>query len=231
AALLAGQKSVALEAAAAVGDDVPVEVARDIVALQEMHAYLHLTRVAFGEWQAVLDMPLPDASLRYASGLAWYARGVAAARLGRSDILAQAIDSVTAIAEPITDEPFASSIDIALHVLRAEHAAAAGSTSAAIEHLTQAAALEDGLSYMEPPYWHKPVRHMLGAALLREGRFADAERAYREDLHRFPENGWALRGLVSALEGQGRHDDAAEARAALAQAWSSADITLPASTF
>jgi hypothetical protein len=196
-----------------------------------MHAYLHLASVAFGEWQRVLDTPLPDASLRYATALAWYARGVAAARTGAAALLAQAVDTVAAIAAATADEPFRSTTAIALHVLRAEQAAARGASADAIAHLEQAAGLEDALSYMEPPFWHKPVRHMLGAVLLRERRYADAERVYREDLARFPDNGWALHGLVSALEGQGRSAQAAEARAALQAAWASADVTLPGSTF
>ena len=231
AAMLAGQSAVALDAAAAVGDDVPVAVAAQYVPLQEMHAYLHLMRIAFGEWQAVLDMPLPDPSLRYATGLAWYARGVAAARLDRRALLDEAADSVASIAPTLTDEPFSSSIAIALRVLRAEQAFAEGRSRIGIDELARAATLEDGLAYMEPPYWHKPVRHMLGAALLREGRYVDAERVYREDLARFPENGWALTGLVAALEGQGKRDDAQRARAALSRAWSTADVELPASTF
>jgi hypothetical protein len=36
-------------------------------------------------------------------------------------------------------------------------------------------AIEDGLSYMEPPYWHYPICHSLGAALLAAGRATDAE--------------------------------------------------------
>jgi tetratricopeptide (TPR) repeat protein len=231
AAMLAGQKRVALSAAAALGDDVPVEIAVLYVNLQEMHAYLHLARLAFGEWSGVLDLPLPDPSLRYATALAWYARGVAASRTGSAALLAQATDSVATIAALTTDEPFRSTTSIALEILRAEHASARGVTDDAIAHLQRAIALEDGLQYMEPPFWHKPVRHMLGATLLRERRFADAERAYREDLQRFPNNGWALHGLVSALEGQGRTTEAAQARAALRAAWATADVTLPASTF
>ena len=231
AAMLSGQRAETMNAAAALADDVPVEVAMQVVGLQEMHAYLHLARVAFGEWRATLDMPLPDPSLRYATALAWYARGVASARLGDARTLAQALDTVSAIASVTSEEPFRSTTAIAAHVLRAEQAAARGAMPDAIAQLEQAAVLEDGLSYMEPPYWHKPVRHMLGAALLRERRFADAERVYREDLHRFPENGWALTGLVSALEGQGRRSEAEDARTRLARAWSSADVTLPASTF
>ena len=55
--------------------------------------------------------------------------------------------------------------------------------------------LEDALIYTEPPDWHAPVRHWLGAVLLEAGRPAEAEVVYWEDLKRNRENGWALFGL------------------------------------
>ena len=199
--------------------------------LQDLAAYHQLAALAFGRWDDVLAAPLPDASLRYARGLAEYARGVAAARLGRATDARASLDSVRAVRSVIEGEPFTSVMGIAEHTLQGELAAAAGDRAGAVAHLEAAAALEDGLGYMEPPFWHKPVRHMLGAALLRADRAADAERVYREDLARFPNNGWALRGLASALERQGRVEEAERTRAALAVAWAAADVEPAGSTF
>ena len=72
--------------------------------------------------------------------------------------------------------------------------------------LTEAATKEDQLAYDEPSDWFFPVRHLLGAALLRAGRPEDAEVVYLEDLRRHPENGWALYGLAQSLAAQ--HKDA-----------------------
>ncbi|MDZ4753432.1 MAG: hypothetical protein SGJ11_02920 [Phycisphaerae bacterium] len=58
----------------------------------------------------------------------------------------------------------------------------------AIQHLNEAVAIEDTLLYMEPPDWMQPARHTLGTVLLDAGQAADAERVYREDLKRWPEN-------------------------------------------
>ena len=52
----------------------------------------------------------------------------------------------------------------------------------------------------EPPEWIQPVRHTLGAALLRAGRPDVAEEVYREDLVRYPGNGWALFGVARSFE-------------------------------
>jgi hypothetical protein len=50
--------------------------------------------------------------------------------------------------------------------------------------------------------------------------------AYREDLLRYPENGWSLYGLSQALARQGRADEAKEADERFRTAWRSADFDL-----
>jgi Flp pilus assembly protein TadD len=83
--------------------------------------------------------------------------------------------------------------------------------------------------YIEPPYWHQPVRHHLGALLLKAGRPAEAEQRYREDLKRFPNNAWSLAGLAASLKAQGKDAEAAEVEAQLAA--TGADAKLVASRF
>jgi hypothetical protein len=41
---------------------------------------------------------------------------------------------------------------------------------------------EDDLPYDEPWGWMQPIRHALGALLVEQGRAAEAEAVYREDL-------------------------------------------------
>ena len=85
--------------------------------------------------------------------------------------------------------------------------------------------------YEEPPVWYLPVRHTLGRALLEADRPVEAESAYREDLIRFPANGWSLEGLARALAAQGRSDEAAAVRAEFELAWKDADVRLAGSRF
>ena len=94
--------------------------------------------------------------------------------------------------------------------------------------MAAAAALEDGLTYMEPPDWPIPVRQLQGAALLELGRAQEAETAFRADMKKFPENGWSLSGLQASLERQGKRADAADVRARLERAWGGADTALMA---
>ena len=85
--------------------------------------------------------------------------------------------------------------------------------------------------YMEPPFWYYPIRHSLGAVLLKAGRAAEAEALYREDLERFPENGWSLYGLARSLRAQDKADEAAAVEQRLKKTWAKADVTLVASRF
>ncbi len=91
--------------------------------------------------------------------------------------------------------------------------------------------LEDQLAYDEPPEWFVPTRHMLGVALLKMNRAAEAEAIYRDDLRRNRGNGWALFGLAQALQAQGRDAESAAARRDYEKAWAGADVVLMASAF
>ena len=90
-------------------------------------------------------------------------------------------------------------LGIASEVLAGQIAAAEGDLTGAVARLREAARLEDEMVYGEPPEWTVPVRHDLGAALLRAGLAAEAETVYRADLARFPENVWSLAGLAESL--------------------------------
>lgn len=87
------------------------------------------------------------------------------------------------------------------------------------------------MTYGEPPEWTIPVRHDLGDVLLAADRPADAETTYREDLKRFPENGWSLRGLALSLTAQGKEAEAADVRRRFDAVWRGADVTLSARRF
>jgi tetratricopeptide (TPR) repeat protein len=118
---------------------------------------------------------------------------------------------------------------IAPSMLAGEIALARKQFDAAIAHYERAVRLDDGLVYTEPSEWHYPPRHALGAALLGAGRAAEAETVYWEDLKRNPDNGWALFGVVQALNAQKKTELAALADARLKTAWSRADVQIASS--
>jgi tetratricopeptide (TPR) repeat protein len=126
--------------------------------------------------------------------------------------------------------PGASLARIARSVLAAE-AEGLRSPDLRLQNLEQAVAMQDKLAYMEPPFWYFPVRQLQGQALLEAGKLAEAEKVYREDLRRNPENGWSLYGLLQCLRAKGQADAAAVIESRFRDSWKHADITLTSSCF
>jgi tetratricopeptide (TPR) repeat protein len=100
---------------------------------------------------------------------------------------------------------------------------------AAIAAFDKAVEFEDKLKYNEPEDWQYPVRLQLGAVLLEAKRAVAAEAAYRGDLDKHRENGWALFGLEQALRAQNKTADANAVRARFEKAWQYADVKLTSS--
>jgi len=232
ASMFAGRAESALDTARKAAQHMDLGVARMVgPEASRMLAHPHLTLAAFGRWEDVLAEPQPPSDIRFAAGLVHYARGVAHAALGHPDEAAAELDSVRQIASEHTEEWPSVVMQIATHELMGDIAYRQGDFAGAIQHYQVSKGLQDGLRYTEPAYWNKPVRHDLGAALLAAGQAAEAERVYREDLEKFPDNGWSLYGLAASLDAQGKNAEAEEVRARLATAWSDADVELAGSRF
>lgn len=229
---MAGKSAQAIETAKTLKAKVNLDVARQAVMLQEMVPYHVLTLTTFGRWDEVLAEPLPPSDLRFPLAMAYYARGVAHAAKGQWGEAQTALDTVKAIdAATPADAETKAPVSIAVHALLAEIAGRRNDFEGSITHFREALRIEDELLYFEPPKWYYPIRQSLGAALLKAGRTAEAEAVYREDLKRFPENGWSLFGLAAALKAQGKATEAANVEKRFAAAWSSADVKLLASRF
>jgi tetratricopeptide (TPR) repeat protein len=232
ASTMAGRSAQAIEASKTLTGKVNVDAARQVGMLQEMLPYHTLTLTTFGKWDDVLADPLPPADIRFSYGMVYYARGVAHAAKQQWAEAQAALDTVTAINAATPDAADSkTALSIAVHALTGEIASRRGDLDAGITHFREAIKIEDAGLYFEPPKWYYPVRHSLGAVLLKAGKNAEAEQAYREDLKRFPENGWALFGLAQALKAQGKDAEAARVDARFRKAWADADVTLVASRF
>ncbi|NLB57082.1 MAG: hypothetical protein GX805_01185 [Gammaproteobacteria bacterium] len=194
-------------------------------------------RVRFGRWDEIAGAPNPAPDLPYVTAIWHYAQGIAAVRQMRLDDAQAHLSALRPLAaDPVMEEmlvwdryPLAHAARISERMVTAELAAARGEHQAAIAALREATRIEDRIPYDEPPGWHAPVRHSLGAALLAAGRPAEAEQGYREELRRNPGNGWSLYGLARSLEEQGNEGQAAQAMRDFAMAWQHADVELVAS--
>ncbi|MGB5312018.1 MAG: hypothetical protein WBN38_08110, partial [Polyangiales bacterium] len=211
----------------------------ELAMLQHFSAIPYYALVRFGKWDEILREPAPEADLLYPTAVWHYARGIAYVREGKLKEARAELERVRAIAvdprlAPLRIwglNPMSSLTEIAAAVLHAEIAAARNDTKTAVAELRKAIAIEDGLIYGEPPDWFYPVRHNLGAVLLEASRARAAEKVYREDLARFPDNGWSLFGLAQSLRAQGKTKEAAEIESRFQTAWQYADIEITASRF
>lgn len=175
--------------------------------------------VRFKRWDDILKEPAPAADSRPATLVGWaFARAMAFAVKG---------DAANASVERAKLRPDNSAL-WKLDDFRIEAALARsrGDKKAEIEALTKAVAAEDTLSYSEPPLSISPLRENLGGALLRDGQNAEAEKVFREDLRRNPGSGRSFFGLLTALQAQGKKDDASKFKSDFKKAWKYADITL-----
>lgn len=238
ASSMEGRSAVAIDAARRVAANVRIEQIREFPTVEFFRTIPLLALTQFGRWDEILAEPMPDASLRYATAIAHYARGVALARKGdlaaarrERDQLVPLRDTTEILFLDTNDYPAVTLLQIADALLEGEIAMAAGSVDAAVGHFERAVALQDGLPYMEPPFWYYPTRQSLGAALLAAGRAGEAEAVYRRELEDYPHNGWSMFGLAESLAAQGRTDEAAEVREMFTHVWARADVELTGSRF
>ncbi|MCX7383067.1 MAG: hypothetical protein NT133_17015, partial [Alphaproteobacteria bacterium] len=217
--------------------------------LESWYAVRQHVYIRFGKWAEIIEQPLPEDRDLYLTTVATihYAKGVAHAAMGNvaEAEAEQALFRAAALRVPeerrhMVNVSAPQVLAIAEDMLEGEIAYRRGEHDAAFARLRAAVMLEDALPYEEPWGWMQPVRHALGALLLEQGRAAEAEIVYREDLglagalpraQIHPDNVWALRGLLSCLERRGETVEAAMIRQRLDFAAARADIDVAVSCF
>lgn len=235
AASMIGRSAQAIGAAEKMASLAPQQVLREPgMTFVQHHQTRHLQlKVRFGRWDEILNVPAPPENLPHARAVWHYARGRALAARGEAQRAEGELVRVRATAQDSKVAPLrlefntsGAVLSIAAKVLAGHIAAAKGDAPGAIRQLREAARMEDELVYGEPPEWTVPVRQELGRILLQAGRGREAEEAFREDLRRFPENGWSLHGLAQALRAQNRAAEADAVMQRFRTIWASADVRL-----
>ena len=240
-ACLQGRSDRALEAACHIAEHVDTKTMRQpgMAVLQHFSIIPLYSMVRFGQWDLLQTEPQPAEDLPYPCGIWHFAQGMAHLRQGRRDAAEKELEQLKAYSRNdelgkvfIWENNSAQHLlRIAEEVLSGELAAAARNFEQALAHLREAVKIEDSLVYEEPQSWYAPTRLTLGAVLLEAGRAPEAERAFREDLKKYPRNGWGLFGLKQALAAQGKHDEAARVAEEFEQEWKRADVTLKSARF
>ncbi|MGE0590972.1 MAG: hypothetical protein AB7G23_03335 [Vicinamibacterales bacterium] len=236
AASMEGRSVLAIESARKVAANVRLEQIEQFPTVEFFRTIPLLALVQFGRWEDILAEPQPPAQLDYSTAIWHYARGSALAATGdlRGALAERAaleglVDSVQVRFLDGADYPAGQLLRIADALLLGELALARGDAPGATGHFRRAVEVQDGLPYMEPPFWYYPTRQSLGLSLMREKRYAEAEAVYRRDLDDYPHNGWSMFGLAASLDAQARPAEAAEVREMFTHAWEMADVTLTAS--
>ena len=234
-ATMQGQSELSLKSARRVVENVRIEQVEQFPTIQFFRTVPMLSLVRFARWEEILSEPEPHAPFAFARAIWHYGRGVAYASMENKE---SALNELAAIErlEPEVDEifmgnvyPAKSLIGIAKSLLRGEIAFRSGAMAAAVTSFEQAVAMQDALPYTEPPFWYYPTRQSLGAALLADGRAAEAQLVFEADLEQYPMNGWSLYGLTEALNAQGLTAPAEAARQRFETVWQFSDVTLSSS--
>ncbi|MCW8194522.1 hypothetical protein F6455_06960 [Proteobacteria bacterium 005FR1] len=235
AALMIGRGEQAIAAAEKVRELVPEEMlgTPGMDFLQHWRTRPLQVQVRTGDWQAILDTPAPGADLPHAQALWHYARGRALAATEDIAGAEKELQKLTAIANGPEVQSlkmeFNRSPDILAvgrDVLAGRIASTEGDHDKAADLMQQAVEHEDALLYGEPPEWSVPVRQEQGEVLLEAERYERAAQAFREDLDRFPGNGWSLHGLAEAERGMGNDGEAREIEKRFEDVWAEADVEL-----
>jgi tetratricopeptide (TPR) repeat protein len=237
AAMMSGQRKLAIEHIRAMVAGLPQDFLKEYATLAEGFVAMPLeVLVRFGRWDDILAepedypdyMPFTRAFHHAARAVAFAAKGDTAEARKEQALYSERAKLVPK-EESLGNNSAAAILEIVTHMVEGEILLREGARERGLSELRAAVKLEDSLKYDEPPDWLIPMRHSFGASLINAGRYAEAEKVYREDIARLPEDGWALFGLSQSLRGQGKKREAAPIDARFKQVWQKADLQITSS--
>ena len=235
AATVQGNYKTAIEAAWTMSNRIQGDASRARGGQKRVAAPWLVLKI-FGKWDELIELdrkhkgtPYLDGIWSYSLGSAYLGKGEMKSALGELAKLQAIANHPDADQYRVGATPASSVLKLAALGLEGEVALARGDLESAIEAFQSGITIEDQNNYTEPPDWAQPMRHYLGATLLKAGLAKRAEAVYRKDLRWNQNNGWSLFGLYQALEAQGKKAEARKVYQAWESAWQAADIKLTAS--
>ncbi|WP_136657661.1 tetratricopeptide repeat protein [Nitratireductor sp. XY-223] len=248
-AMFLGQAATALRTADELVGNLPESVVRPLADWFEgfvpmkQHAL-----VRFGLWDAILAQPLPDdrelfcvttAMLHYARTVALSNTDQLSAADAERDLFFAARDKVPET-RMVFNNTCVDILKVGEQMMLGELEYRKGNIDTAFEHLGKSIELDDTLPYDEPWGWMQPTRHALGALLLEQERYEEAEAVYRADLGldstlsracQHPGNVWSLHGLHECLAHRGEEAERLHVKLQLDKAQARAEVPVRASCF
>ena len=188
-----------------------VKPAKDNHYEQYLYMFPQLAMVRMGRWQDILnDTTSVNNEWFYAGILNNFAKGMAYAKSANFTEAEKHLiqlrvkkkdEGLKKRFDPHSSVPF-DCASVAENILLATICFHQKKYSNAFAAIKTAISIEDKLIYSEPKDWMLPARQYLGAFLLKQNKWHEAEKIYREDLVWNPGNGWSMVGLYNALKAQ-----------------------------
>ncbi|KAL4998962.1 hypothetical protein BDV10DRAFT_200966 [Aspergillus recurvatus] len=253
AAMLAGQRKVALESVNRMEATITEEMLRlESPPMADWLEFFLAVRVhvliRFGMWDELKALQIPEDKDLYCvtTAMRYYGKGIAYAstsNLVEADAQRQLFHEAAKRVPPSRlDYPnkIVDVLKVATAMLDGEIEYRRGNYQVAFDSMREAIVAEDALIYTEPWGWMLPARHPYGALSLEQGLVEQAATAYAEDLglaenlaraHQHPKNIWALHGYHECLLRLGRNAEALIIKKLLIFAQAEADVTVGSSCF
>ncbi|MFN2622313.1 MAG: hypothetical protein ABR611_05655 [Chthoniobacterales bacterium] len=237
-ALMTGQRELAMKNARAMVSEIPAKFVKENAAFADGFFAVPLeVMVRFGRWDEILaepdkypsGMPFVRAFHHAARATAYAAKGDTVKARKEQTLFVEGAKLVPKETQ-LGNNSGEAILSLTTHMLEGEILVAEKNLDAGIAELLTATKEQDALKYDEPPAWMIPIRHSLGAVLMKMRRFAEAEQVYREDLARLPDNGWSLFGLAESLRQQQKDpDEVATLDAKFQKTWAKSDTKITTS--
>ena len=163
------------------------------------------TMITFKKWNEILADPVVSNAYHYGKLIQEFGRGMAFANTAK---IAKAKSSLAIMESLLLEKdmsvvmtPFNAPVTggtVAKYILMGTIAEKENHLAEAIGYYAKGVAAEDSLVYQEPRDWLVPARHYLGNALLKQKKYAEAEKIFLKDLTYQPNNTISTTGLKKA---------------------------------
>ncbi|MGE4635115.1 MAG: hypothetical protein AAEI92_07130 [Arenicellales bacterium] len=250
--MLLGQFGPAMAAAQEICENLPPDVIdmknKPFIAstMEGYYAMKMHVLVRFGKWRQIIDTPMPQDPKLYcvSTCMHHYAKGIAHAAMkcfteaeDHKRQFYEALERVHPSRKSFNNSAI-ETLGVGEQMLLGELEYHKGNHKIAYACLRESVQRCDDLHYSEPWPWMHPPRHALGALLMEQGHYAEAEEVYRADLGlnddvqrcaQHKNNVWSLHGLVECLKHRGETKERTDLQVLLTSALANTDVAITSS--
>jgi hypothetical protein len=184
------------------------------------------------DWKQAQQLAVRETPFPYTDAMTWFARGLAAGRLGQPAAANEAVTALRQIQERLSqanESYWARQVEIQKVAVAAWAAFAAGDNPTALRQMESAAELEDGTEKSAvTPGPLAPARELLAEMLLQSNEPGQAMQQFEATLKKEPRRFRALYGAAHAAQLSGDRDSSQRYFRELLQVCTSADLPRPA---